>query len=554
MRGADVFMESLRLHGVEAIFGNPGTTENPLLESLHNFPEIDYVVALHEAVAVCAAGYYAQATGKTGFANVHVAPGLGNAIGMIYGASKADSPLIITAGQQDTRMRLREPLLSHNLVAMARPVTKWGTQLRSADEVAPAMRRAFEIANEPPKGPVFVALPVDVMSQQTLISAEKSDLLLPPSRVPEHTMAKIAAMMVGAKNPAIIACDDVARSGSVSAMVALAEHTGASVYAEAMRGHVSFPNRHPNFAGILPVDTGGIRRTLSRHDFLLITDGPVFEEVWYDKGGFFPEEATVIQISQSGGRLARKFPVTVGVSAGTKETIETLIAKVSTEGDDSASAEAAQRNADLADRRQALVDTAARRLKKEWDFRPMTPRRAIHGIKEGLPTDAVVVDESISASFEVAQGIAYRDAGDYFGARGGGIGQGLAGAIGVKAAVPERPVVCISGDGSAMYSIQALWSAAYHNLPIVFIILSNREYRVLKHNLDTYRQRFSAPSDHPYPYMDLKNPKLDFVSLAEGMGVAGEHIEDPDRLSGAITRAVASGKPYLIEVLISGKR
>ena len=554
MRGTDVLLESLRLHSVEAIFGNPGTTENPLLDNLVAYPEISYYVALHEAVAVCAAGYYAQASGKTGFANVHVAPGLGNAIGMMHGALKANSPLIVTAGQQDTRMRLREPLLSHDLVAMAEPVTKWSVELRSADEVGPVMRRAFEIANEPPMGPVFVALPVDVMCQETQIAAEKSDVLLASHSPSAETVSKIAAMMLKAENPAIIACDDVARDRAVASMVELAERTGASVYGEPIRMHVSFPNQHPNFAGRVPVETAGIRRVLSRHDFFLITDGPVFEEVWFDEGRFFPDGAAVVQISHSAGQLAQKFPVTLGVRAGARVTIEKLLTAVKAEADAGAKAKADKRNSDLAERFRALADAAAGRVDKERDFRPMTQRTAVHEIQQALPDNIVVVDESISASFEVGHTIAYRDAGDYYGARGGGIGQGLAGSLGVKAAVPDRPVVCMSGDGSAMYSIQAFWSAAHHNLPILFVILSNREYRVLKHNLDTYRQRFNAPSERPYPYMDLAEPQLDFVSLAKGMGVEGECIEDPDRLGDAVKRAFASGAPHVIEVVIAGKR
>jgi len=575
MRGIDVFMESLTLHGVDAIFGNPGTTENPLIDSLIDHPGIGYYVALHEAVAVCAAGYYAQASGKTGFANVHVAPGLGNAIGMIYGSLKANSPLIVTAGQQDTRMRFREPLLSHDLVAMARPVTKWSAELGSADEVGPVMRRAFEIANEPPMGPVFVALPIDVMCQQTGVAAEASGPLMGPYSPSADTVSSIVSMMLKAQNPAIIACDDVARSGAVSGMVELAEKTGASVYGEAIRGHASFPNRHPSFAGRLPVEAAGIRRTLSRHDFFLVTDGPVFEEVWFDEGGFFPEGGTIVQISHSAGRLAQKFPVAIGVRAGIGETVERLLTGVSAEIDSDATAKAEERNRDLADRCQAQSEAAVGRVKKEWHFRPMTPRRAVHEIQQALPEKVVVVDESISASFEVGQAIAYRGAGDYYGARGGGIGQGLAGAIGVKVAVRDRPVVCISGDGSAMYSIQAYWSAAHHNLPIVFIILSNREYRVLKHNLDTYRKRFSAEGElattrrgdpvarpaapatspnRPYPHMDLVDPELDFVSLGRGMGIDGECIEDPEELGDAVKRAFESGVPYIIEVVISGKQ
>ena len=157
MRGRRVLMDSFVSHGVRHIFGNPGTTETPLLDSLPVYPEIDYVMTLHESVAVTAASFYAQASGRVTVANLHVAPGLGNGIGSIYGALKTNSPVVVTAGQQDTRMRLRNPVLAHDLVAMAAPVTKWSVQVERADEIAPILRRAFKVATDAPQGPVFVS-------------------------------------------------------------------------------------------------------------------------------------------------------------------------------------------------------------------------------------------------------------------------------------------------------------------------------------------------------------------------------------------------------------
>jgi benzoylformate decarboxylase len=230
MRGRQVFMDSLVAHGVDCIFGNPGTTESGLLDSLIDYPQIVYYVALHEGVAVCAASFYARASKKTAVANVHVAPGLGNAIGMMYGALKAGSPLIVTAGQQDTRMRLRDPLLSHDLVAMAAPVAKWSAEPQSADEMAPLMRRAFKIANQPPAGPVFVALPIDVMERETEIPAETSGDLYQKSAPAADAIEKLTELILASQSPAIVAGDDIAISGAHRALTELAEQTGASVY------------------------------------------------------------------------------------------------------------------------------------------------------------------------------------------------------------------------------------------------------------------------------------------------------------------------------------
>src|SRR5262245_790331 len=175
MRGRRVLMESFVAQGVRHIFGNPGTTETPLLDSLPAYPQIDYVMALHEGVAVSAASFYAQASARVSVANLHVAPGLGNGIGALYGALKANSPLVVTAGQQDTRMRLAGPILGNDLVAMAAPVTKWSVQIERADEIAPILRRAFKVATDAPKGPVFVSLPINVMEQETSVEAAAPD-------------------------------------------------------------------------------------------------------------------------------------------------------------------------------------------------------------------------------------------------------------------------------------------------------------------------------------------------------------------------------------------
>ena len=183
----------------------------------------------------------------------------------------------------------------------------------------------------------------------------------------------------------------------------------------------------------------------------------------------------------------------------------------------------------------------------------MTPARALHEVAQAAPDDVVVADETITASLELWEHFNFNSPGDYYGARGGGIGQGIAGAIGTQIAHPDRPVLGITGDGSAMYSIQALWTAAHHQLPIVFVILSNREYRVLKHNMDIYRARFDAQSNRPYPHMDLVNPQLGFVDMARGMGVDGVQVTNPDQVGPAIRKALAAGKPYLVDLVISGK-
>jgi len=554
MRGRHVFMESLIGHGVEYLFGNPGTTESPIIDSLQDYPQIRYVLALHEGVALGAASYYAQASGRTGVVNLHVAPGLGNALGMLYDALKAGSPLIVTAGQQDTRLRLRAPLLGHDLVAMAAPVTKWSVQVERADELAPALRRAFKVADDPPSGPVFVALPIDVLEQETEQAA------LPPGtlyRRPEPDPAGVAAaadVLLASRSPVIVAGDDVGRRGASGELLALAELLGAAVWLEGVRQHVVFPMAHPSCRGSLPFDAAAIRKALDGADAVLLVGGPFFEEVWFVPGSPFGPEAAILQIEDSPERLSRNFPLRAGLLAAPAAGLRALRGLIEREGGSALREAAAARNAALGSLKAQEISAQRERAAKRWDSEPISIPRLMAEMRASLPPDAIVVDESITASIDLARSLRFERPGDYFGARGGGIGQGLPGALGVKLAHPGRPVVAMSGDGSAMYSIQALWTAAHHGLAVVFVILDNREYRILKHNMDAYRQRFGVRADRPYPHMDLSKPDLSFVEIARGMGVAGSRVTRPGDVAPAVAAAFGSGGPYLLDVVVEGRR
>ena len=548
MRGRQVLMQTLVNHGVDRIFGNPGTTESPLLDSLLDYPSLQYIVHLHEGVAVGSANFYAQASGKTAFVNLHVAPGLGNAIGMIYGALKNNSPMVVTAGQQDTRARLRDPVLGHDLAAIAAPVTKWSVQVERADELGPILQRAFKIANEAPAGPVFVALPINVMEQETDIPPGTPATVFTASRPDPAGIAAMAKLIAAAKNPAIVAGDDVARAGADKTLVKLAEKAGASVWFEGLRGQNSFPTDHPAYRGTLGFDAPGVAKQFADNDLVLMVGGPFFEEVWYAPGSPFPAGCKVLQIEASPARLAYNFAVDAGVVADVGAALAAL--------------EAALPKIDGADKRNEAMkaqkdseDAAQKaRVEKAWARTPTSMARCMAEIKAGSPKDVVVVDETITANLDLFKTFTFKGPGDYYSGRGGGIGQGVAGAIGVAVAQTKRPILCLSGDGSSMYSIQALWTAAHHDLPIVFVILANREYRVLKHNIDAYRARFDVKSNKPYAHMDLTGPVLGFVDLAKGMGIAGTHVTKADDIQAAVAAAFASGKPHLLEIEIEGKR
>ena len=553
MRAQQVFMDSLVAHGVDSIFGNPGTTENPLLDRLIDYPQISYYVTLHEGIAVGAANYYAQATGRTPVVNLHVAPGLGNAIGMMYGALKARAPMLVTAGQQDRRLRLREPLLSHDLVAMAAPVAKWSAEPQAPDEVAPLLRRAFQVASRPPAGPVFVSLPVDVMEGETDATDTAPGGPQAESLPDPDGLSRAVEKLLDCQAPAIVSGDDIAPAGAFSSLVSFAETLGAPVWQVGLRAQVVFPNRHPNYKGRLALDAAGIRKALAGRDLVFLLGGPLWEELWFDGSSPLPEGASVIELQNSPELLAFNEPVDIGLAGGLAISLASLERELLGRGESVLARAAAARNAMLAAEKAAELEAVSTRLEKLRELRPMTPARALHEVAKAAPEDTVIADESITASLDVWDNFNFQRPGDYYGGKGGGIGQGIAGAIGAKVAHPDRPVLAITGDGSAMYSIQALWTAAHHRLPILFVVLSNREYRVLKHNMDIYRHRFDARSNRPYPHMDLVDPVLGFVEMARGMGVDGIQVTEPEQVGPAIQRGFASGAPYLVDLVVSGK-
>ena len=557
MRGKQVFMEGLIAHGVEYIFGNPGTTESPILDALLDYPQLRYIVALHEGVALGAASYYAQTSGKVAVVNVHVAPGLGNSLGMLYNAFKARAPLVVTAGQQDTRLRLRGPVLGHDLVTMAAPLTKWSVQVERADEFALIMHRALKIATDPPAGPVFVALPIDVLEQETDLAPFVPGRLY---RAPEPDPAGVQAaaeLLRSARRPAIVVGDDAV--SAAAEVAALAEQLGAAVWCEGIRAHQVMPTSHPNFRLGLPFDAVAIRAALDGADVVLLVGGPFFEEVWYAPGSPLPPGAAAIQVESAPERLAHNLPVSVGLVSHPRAALAALRVAIernerNARGESRAFRDAAtQRNAALRALKAQDAQAQRARAAKRWDHAPISVPRLMVEIEAALPPDAIVVDESITASIELARTVQFERAGDYVGARGGGIGQALPGALGVKLAHPDRPVVALSGDGSAMYSIQALWTAAHHDLAVVFVILNNREYRILKHNMDTYRQSFGVKPDRAYPNMDLVAPDLGFVDLARGMGVEAMRVATPGELRPALEKALGAGRPFLLDVAIEGR-
>ena len=552
-RGKHLFMQSLASEGVRYIFGNPGTTESPLMDVLASYPQIEYILALHEGVAVGMADAYALATGRVGVVNLHVAPGLGNALGMLFNAMEGRSPVIVTAGEPDARLRLREPLLSHDLVAMAAPLTRWSVRAERADELPLLLHRAFKVAQEPPGGPVFVALPMSVMEEESDAPS------LPPTRLFTDVQAdpaaieEAASLLLQARHPVIVCGAGVFRSGAQAELVAVAELLGAPVWNTLLTSAVNFPMTHPQYRGELSDNYAQIRRSLGQPDAVLLVGGYFFREVFYTPQLPWPAEAAVIQIEAAPQSLARNLPVTVGMAADPRTALRDLHAALVSRATDAFLAASAARRSEQARLKAEEERRYQARVRERWDARPMTTARFAAEIKTALPPDVVVVGEMNTGRADLIRTIPFERPGDYYGSRGGGIGQGLPGALGYRLAHPDRPLLAISGDGSALYTIQALWTAARYHFPLVLAILNNRAYQIVKDNLDRYREFFGVEGERACPHLDLTNPDIDYARLAQGFGVPARRVEEPARVGPAIREGFASGGPYLLDVRVDAR-
>jgi benzoylformate decarboxylase len=546
--GKHALAELLHQEGVEYLFGNPGTTELPLMDVLAQRDDLRYILSLHEGVALAMAAGYAEASGKIGVTNFHVAPGLGNALGLIYTAHMSRTPLLVTAGQQDRRMQLEEPLLWGDLVQMARPYTKWAYEISSPVDLPRAVRRALKVALTPPTGPVFLSLPMDVLEESAdvdLTPIPRPDLR--PGPLPE-LLVQAAEVLCAAQNPTIIVGDRVSKSGALAEAVALAETLGARVYGEPQANSIAFPADHPLFAGVLPSLSQGIRRALEPADVVLAIGLNLFQPFLYTGRSPLPDHVTVVQIDSDPWEVGKNYPVKVGVLSDPKAAMAQLTPLLRqrltpTQQDTATRRLASERELRLQERRSLESRTAEDEAKE-----PMSALVLMRELSRALPADAVVVNESVTAGGTLRAWLQLKDERSFFQAKGGGLGFGLPGVVGVKLALPERPVVGLIGEGSAMYAIQGLWTAAHYDLPVVFVICNNAQYRILKSGLLAFR---SEPAKQgKFVGMDLVHPEIDFVRMAESLGVAAERVTRPQDVGPALRQALARHGPSLLDIPI----
>lgn len=507
------------------IFGNPGSTELPMLR---DFPaDFEYVLGLQEAVVVGMADGFAQASGRTALVNLHTAPGVGNAMGAIFNAQANHTPLLVTAGQQArAQITLQANLTNRDATRMPHPLVKWSFEPPRPEDVPLALAHGAHLAALPPRGPVFVSIPMDdwdaeVGEHEARAAIERA--VAGRAVAAPETVRSLAARLDAAANPALVAGPDVDGSGGWDAAVALAERQRLPVWASPATGGVrlGFPEGHPNFRGVLPPAIGPVGQTLEGHDLILVAGSSVFPYYPHIPGPLLAEGSELVAITSDPDEAARA-PIGEAIVADVRLTLEALLEAVPE----------SSRPAPEPNQPPSEIPPAD----------PLDPSTVHSVLAEVMPEDAIVVLESPASTLALRNQLRLSRPGSYYFSAGGGLGFGLAAAVGVQLAQPSRPVVCVLGEGSAQYAITAFWSAVAHSAPVTFLVLRNEEYAILKWFAEV--EGVSGA-----PGLDL--PKLEVAAVAEGYGVRSHRAADRDGVAAALSTALASSAPELVEVPVA---
>ena len=550
MSGKRAFLEILKQEGVEIIFGNPGTTELPLMDALAGDTAMRYVLGLQEATVVAMADGYAQASGKLGVINLHAAPGLGNGMGMLYCANMAGSPLVVIAGQHEQSFNKSEPILYDDLPPIAKPFVKWTAEVTRLEDLPIMLHRACKVARTPPMGPVFLSLPGDVLNAEADIDLGGATHVGARIRGDLDSIAAAAEILARAERPAIIAGSGVAHAHAHAELVRLAEMIGAPVHFEGEATTNAFPTSHPLFRGQITRLTPWIRNWLDQHDVLFAVGADVFTLSLPNKVNPIPPGLQIVHLDADPWQIGKNFSTDAAVFGDIKATLpeisDAVAARMSRSQSRLASERGAAMGAAITEERATLVAQA----KAAADKTPIQPLALMKAIGDAVPKNAILIEEALSSGAGLRMFQQPDDDQGFFGGRGGGIGWSVPGSAGVKLALPDRPVVVVVGDGSAMYTCQALWTIAHEKLAITVLVVNNRSYRILKQRL--YNTQGIAAQTDLYVGMELVNPAIDYCGLARSLGVDAVYCKTLDEVDAAIKRGVSGDKPLLIEVETDG--
>src|SRR5580700_4222014 len=508
----------LRDLGMTVIFGNPGSTELPFLRDLP--PDFQYVLGLHERSAAGMALGYAMARGKAAFVNLHSIASAGNGLSALIDAFYCHAPLVVTTGQQDRRQVLAEPFLVSRAVEVVKPYVKWAYEPLRAEDVPAAIARGYYLAMQPPRGPVFISIPMDDWTHecQNLSVRKVSPIVEPDS----PALGEVVRALNSSVNPAFVVGSQIEEDHAWNEVVALAEHLNADVYQQPIPPRWTFPRTHRLFRGGLLPAQQPLADQLADYDMVLVLGAPVFLYYAYVPGSVIKPGTRLFQITNSPLDAAAAL---AGSSIGGNLSVAAKYL-----------------------RSQATVKkprTTPRRIEpaEPEPKYPITPAYLFSVLNRVMPRNAVISEECPSSKGDLDRYLMLDEPGSFYSVPNGILGFGLPAAVGIQMAHSDRRVVCPIGDGSIQYSIQTLWTAAQQSLPVVILVLRNADYSALKAFCDFTQVGRNVAG------MDL--PGIDVVKIAQGYGVNADEVDRPEALEPALRAAFASQEPRLISVKVA---
>jgi benzoylformate decarboxylase len=513
----DATFNLLRAFGVKKVFGNPGSTELPFLSDWPD--DIDYVLGLHEASVVGMADGYAQATRNAGFVNLHSAAGVGNGLGNIFNAYRNQTPIVITAGQQARSIMPLQPFLfAERATEFPQPYVKYSIEPARPEDVPAAIARAYYVAMQPPCGPTFVSVPVDDWTRPAQpVEARQVSRELGPDPA---AMKALVAALNDSKRPALVVGPGVDRAEAVDLMVRVAEKARASVWVSPFSARCSFPERHPQFAGFLHASPGQVSDALRDHDLVVVIGAPVFTFHVEGHASIFDGATTIFQITDD-PTAAAVTPSGTSIIATMKPALAMLL--------------------ELLPETKRVIPAGRAALPAPTAADPIPTEFLLDALFHAMPKDAALVEEAPSHRPAMQKFMPMRGQDSFYTMASGGLGYSLPAAVGISLGRPDIRTVCLIGDGSAMYSIQALWTAAQRKLPLTVVVINNSGYGAMR-SFSQVMQVRNVPG--------LELPDIDFVKIAEGMGCDAVRVSKASELGAALKRGLARQGASLIEVMV----
>ena len=546
---SQAYLEVAAAHGVEYIFGLPGTSGQEFIGTIADQEKIRFILALHETCVVSMADGHARVTGKPSLAQLSTLPGTANSVGALYDAYRDRSPVVVTSTNVDTRIVGRD---SHtegkDLVELTKQFTKWSCEVHRSDRIPEILNRAFKVAATPPTGPVYLSLPSNLLGESVAVKNPDAgrSRIVPHMPGDPDALREAARMLAEAKRPLIVAGSGIAKAGANEELIKLAELVAAPVVMEPRYSFLSFPTTHPYSFQIAERQPTFDLPVWGEPDLILAIGCRLIREYRYLPEPVIKPETRCIHIEEDPWEIGKVFPVDLGIVADSRSALRSLLEVFPAKSNDQRKMERIECLKKAKEMVRAELETRAR---NGWDETPINTARLVRTMDKLLDPDALIVNESPTSKDILMSNLQFTPRRSYFSnSSAGHLGWGLGAAIGAKLASPNRRVVACLGDGSCMFGIQGLWTMAKYRVPLVVIVFNNRAYMAVKNQFHGTDERIKIAAEMG---AELVGPELNFARIADSFGIFGQRVEAPEQIEAALKRALDQSGPALVDVVIS---